>query len=246
MRVHERRAIRVALAVVAVGAVAGGARAAQADLTAAALLLLVTVLAVGTLGFPSGLAAALVGFLALNWFFTEPTGSFKIHHTDDVVALGRLRGFGRARRLDRATAVDAARHRAPARGRGQGAPRPHEPAARPGADVDDALHSAADALADTVRVRGVHAHRGRALPARTNSTRANVRVDGPGVTLLARGAAAARRRPTASCSKHSSPGSRPASTAAAQERCATRGSSPRSGASAPGSCRRSATTCARR
>src|SRR5665213_3481069 len=50
MRVHERRLIRMTVAVVAVVAVAGIARGAQADLTVAALLLLVTVLAVGTLG----------------------------------------------------------------------------------------------------------------------------------------------------------------------------------------------------
>ena len=85
MRMRERSVIRVTLAVIAIGAVAGGARAAHADLTEAALLLLVTVLAVGTLGFPSGIAAAIVGFLALNWLFTEPTGSFKIHRTDGSV-----------------------------------------------------------------------------------------------------------------------------------------------------------------
>ncbi|MDQ1455376.1 MAG: hypothetical protein QOH28_996, partial [Actinomycetota bacterium] len=44
MPTRERSVIRVTLAVIAVGAVAGGARAAQADLTEAALLLLVTVL----------------------------------------------------------------------------------------------------------------------------------------------------------------------------------------------------------
>ena len=74
MRMYERWPIRVTAGVIAVAVVAGGARAAHADLTVAALLLLVTVLAVGTLGLPSGLAAAGVGFLALNWFFTEPTG----------------------------------------------------------------------------------------------------------------------------------------------------------------------------
>src|SRR6476469_1938238 len=59
MRMRERSVIRVTLAVLVVGAV----------------------------GLPSGLAAAVVGFLSLNWFFTEPTGSFKIHRTDDIVAL---------------------------------------------------------------------------------------------------------------------------------------------------------------
>src|SRR5690348_12810010 len=87
MSLPERTLIRVTAAVIAVGAVAGVARVARADLTVAAPLLLVTVLAVGTLGLPAGLAAAVVGFLSLNWFFTEPTGSFKIHRTDDIVAL---------------------------------------------------------------------------------------------------------------------------------------------------------------
>ena len=59
----------------------------ELDVSASAVGQLVTVFAVGTLGFASGLAAAVVGFLSLNWFFTEPTGSFKIHRTDDVVAL---------------------------------------------------------------------------------------------------------------------------------------------------------------
>src|SRR5439155_1603797 len=146
MRTHERSVIRVALAVIAVGAVAGGARAAQADLTEAALLLLVTVLAVGTLGFPSGIAAAIVGFLALNWLFTEPTGSFKIHRTDDIVALAvfaasaALVGWA-VQRLS-ALRRTALQREAEAKVRLDLTNR-----LLSGADVDDALRSAADALA---------------------------------------------------------------------------------------------------
>src|SRR5258706_12046735 len=147
MRVHERSVIRVALAVIAVGAVAGAARAARADLTEAALILLVTVLAVGTLGFPSGLAAAIVGFLALNWFFTEPTGSFKIHRSDDVVALAVFAASAAlvgwiVQRLStlRATALQ---REAEAKIRLDLTNR-----LLTGADVDDALKNAADALAE--------------------------------------------------------------------------------------------------
>ncbi len=161
MQWQDRSFVRVSVAVVAVGAVAGLARAAHADLTVAALLLLVTVLAVGTLGLPAGLTAAVVGFLALNYFFTEPTGSFKIHRTDDVVALAvfaasaALVGFI-VQRLSalRATALQ---REAEAKVRLDLTNR-----LLTGADVDDALHSAADALADALLVRDLHAHRGRA------------------------------------------------------------------------------------
>ncbi len=185
MRVHERSVIRVALAVIAVGAVAGGARAAHADLTEAALILLVTVLAVGTLGFPSGLAAAIVGFLALNWFFTEPTGSFKIHRTDDVVALAvfaasaALVGWTvqRLSTLRRA----ALRREAEAKVRLDLTNR-----LLTGTDVDDALHRAADALAALFAFEACTLIAGEPLSAADELAHANVRVDGPGVTLLAR------------------------------------------------------------
>jgi two-component system sensor histidine kinase KdpD len=184
MRLHERSVIRVALAVIAVGAVAGIARAAQADLTTAALLLLVTVLAVGTLGFPAGLAAAIVGFLSLNWFFTEPTGSFKIHRTDDVVALivfaasAALVGWT-VQRLSslRRTALQ---REAEAKVRLDLTNR-----LLTGADVDDSLRSAADALTDLFGFESCSLTVGAMLPA-DEVARANVRVDGPGVTLLAR------------------------------------------------------------
>ncbi len=185
MHLYERSVIRMALAVIAVGAVAGVARAARADLTVAALLLLVTVLAVGTLGFRSGLAAAVVGFLSLNWFFTEPTGSFKIHRTDDVVALvvfaasAALVGWT-VQRLStlRRTALQ---REAEAKVRLDLTNR-----LLSGADVDDALHSAADALAELFAFEACSLTAGEPVAATAEIADANVRVDGPGVTLLAR------------------------------------------------------------
>lgn len=182
---HERRLIRMTVAVVAVVAVAGIARGAQADLTVAALLLLVTVLAVGTLGLPSGLAGALVGFLALNFFFTDPTGSFKIHRTDDVVALAVFAASAAlvgwiVQRLSSLSAT-ALQREAEAKVRLDLTNRLLE-----GADVDDALHSAAAALADLFAFKACTLTAGSPLAAVDEPARANVRVDGPGVTLLAR------------------------------------------------------------
>lgn len=176
--------VRVALAVLAVGVVAGLARAAHADLTTAALLLLVTVLAVGTLGFPAGLAAAIVGFLALNWLFTEPTGSFKIHHTDDVVALAV---FAASAGLVGWTVQRLSTLRRTALQREAEAKIRLDLTNRllSGADVDDALKSAADALTELFSFEMCSLVAGE--PEMTpDLLRANVRVDGPGVTLLAR------------------------------------------------------------
>jgi two-component system sensor histidine kinase KdpD len=185
MRMQDRSVIRVGAAVIAVGAVAGVARAAHADLTVAALLLLVTVLAVGLLGFPSGLAAAIVGFLALNWFFTDPTGSFKIRRGDDVVALvvfaastaivgwtvqrlSSLRRTALQREAEAKVRLDLTNR------------------LLTGTDVDDALHRAADALAELFGFEACVLTAGPSLGVAGELPTANVRVDGPGVTLLAR------------------------------------------------------------
>ncbi len=80
-------ALRLVIAIAVVAAVTAVTRALDVDLTTAALLLLVAVLGTSALGLAEGLAAAVVAFLALNWFFTEPTGSLKIQRGDDVVAL---------------------------------------------------------------------------------------------------------------------------------------------------------------
>ena len=87
MRWRGNPAVRVVVAVTAVAVVAAVARLADADLTVAALVLLVTVLAVGLLGLVPGLVGAAAGFLLLNLLFTDPTGSLEIQHADDVVAL---------------------------------------------------------------------------------------------------------------------------------------------------------------
>jgi two-component system sensor histidine kinase KdpD len=185
MRMRERSVIRVMLAVIAVAAVAGGARAAHADLTEAALVLLVTILAVGTLGFPAGLAAALVGFLALNWFFTEPTGSFKIHRTDDVVALAV---FAASAALVGWTVQRLSTLRRTALQREAEAKVRLDLTNRllTGADVDDALHNAAGALAELFSFEACILTTSNPLSAADELAGANVRVDGPGVTLLAR------------------------------------------------------------
>ena len=182
---YDRPVIRMLLAVIAVGVVTGLARAAETDLTVAALVLLVTVLAVGTLGLPSGLAAAAVGFLALNWFFTEPTGSFKIHRSDDVVALAVFAASAAlvgwiVQRLSalRATALQ---REAEAKIRLDLTNR-----LLTGADVDDALKNAADALAELFHFDTCTLIAGPPSLPSDELAGANVRVDGPGVTLLAR------------------------------------------------------------
>jgi len=183
MRVNERPVIRVAVAVIAVVAVAGVARAAHADLTVAALVLLVTVLAVGILGFPAGLAAAIVGFVSLNFLFAEPTGSLKIHRTDDVVALAV---FAASAALVGWTVQRLSTLRATALQREAEAKMRLDLTNRllAGTDVDDALHGAADALAELFAFENCTLTAGQLPP--DASANANVRVDGPGVTLLAR------------------------------------------------------------
>jgi two-component system sensor histidine kinase KdpD len=184
MRAREHPVVRALIAVVAVGAVAGLARLADVDLTVAALLLLVTVLAVGTLGLAAGITGAVAGFLALTYFFTEPTGSFKIEHADDFVALlvftasaaivgfivQRLATLGRVARQRE----EEARVRLELTNR-----------LLAGADVADALIQAAGALRelfgfeDCVLLAGADAEHPSLVDA-------NIRVDAPGVTLLAR------------------------------------------------------------
>ncbi len=79
--------VRVFGALLAIAIVAACLDVADVDLTIAALVLLVAVLVVGTLGLAPGAAGAVTAFLALNVLFTEPTGSLAIRRTDDVVAL---------------------------------------------------------------------------------------------------------------------------------------------------------------
>jgi len=172
---------RTVVAIAAVGAVAGLARLAGVDLTVAALLLLVTVLVVATLGFAPGLAAAFVAFLVLNYLFTEPTGSFKIHRTDDLVALivfavsAALVGWI-VQRLSHLSQVARQREKE-ARLRLDLTQR-----LLGGTDVDDALHGAADALRELFGFTSCRLEAGGPAPPDDE----NVRVEAPGVTLLAR------------------------------------------------------------
>ncbi len=61
--------------------------AAGADLATAIPVLLLAVVVASTLGYVAGLAAALLGFATLNYYFTEPLHSFAIDRTDNLVAL---------------------------------------------------------------------------------------------------------------------------------------------------------------
>jgi two-component system sensor histidine kinase KdpD len=74
-----------ALALVVVATVV--CRLLDVDLTVAALVLLVAVLVATLLGWIPGAVATLAGFLALNYSFTAPTGSFDVQKGDDLVAL---------------------------------------------------------------------------------------------------------------------------------------------------------------
>ena len=73
-------ALSIVAAATAVGAIA------DADVAAAALLLLVATMLAALLGLTSGILAALLGFTSLNWFFTPPVHTLAIEKSDDVVA----------------------------------------------------------------------------------------------------------------------------------------------------------------
>lgn len=56
--------------------------------TTAALAFVLTVTAAALVGgFPAGLTASLISFLALNFFFTPPVGTLSVGKTEDLVAL---------------------------------------------------------------------------------------------------------------------------------------------------------------
>jgi two-component system, OmpR family, sensor histidine kinase KdpD len=76
----------VAVALVTAATVFG--RVFDIDLTAAALLLLVAALLATLLGRVGAVVGTVLAFLALNYFFTAPRGSFDVQKGDDLVALG--------------------------------------------------------------------------------------------------------------------------------------------------------------
>jgi two-component system, OmpR family, sensor histidine kinase KdpD len=59
----------------------------ERELGAVSLFLLAVVAASVAGGIWAGIGSSLVGFLALNYFFTEPLHTFRVHNRDDVVAL---------------------------------------------------------------------------------------------------------------------------------------------------------------
>jgi two-component system sensor histidine kinase KdpD len=75
----------VTVALVAAATVVG--RLFDIDLTAAALLLLVAALLATLLGRVGAVVGTVLGFLALNYFFTEPRSSLDVQKGDDLVAL---------------------------------------------------------------------------------------------------------------------------------------------------------------
>lgn len=78
---------RFVVACAVLGVVTVAARATGIDLAAAALLLLVAVVVLSLLGLPVALVSAALGFVALNWYFTPPKGTFRIADGDDLAAL---------------------------------------------------------------------------------------------------------------------------------------------------------------
>ena len=79
--------VRAAVAIVVVGIVAALLSVTDADLTVAAIVLLLAVAALAVLGYAAGLAAALSSTALLNYYFTPPLHSFRIGQADDIVAL---------------------------------------------------------------------------------------------------------------------------------------------------------------
>jgi two-component system, OmpR family, sensor histidine kinase KdpD len=180
------RLARVLVAVAAVIAVGTLAWLVSADLTAAALVLLVTVLALGLMGVEAAIAAAITGFLVLNIVFTQPTGSLAIDRSDDVVALivfavsAAIAGFG-AQQLSRLRELALRR----------------EQEARlqldlanilaSSDDIDDALRAAAATLLDLFELERCDLRAGDAQATTGDPAgEVNVRVESAGVVLLAR------------------------------------------------------------
>src|SRR5262245_35650960 len=180
------RLARVLLAVAAVMAVGTLAWLVSADLTAAALVLLVTVLGLGLMGVEAAIAAAISGFLVLNIVFTQPTGSLAIDRSDDVVALivfaasAAIAGFG-AQQLSRL------RHLAVRREQEARLQLDLANILASSDDIDDALPAAASTLLDLFELercdlRAGNAHATTGDPA----GEVNVQVESGGVVLLAR------------------------------------------------------------
>lgn len=87
--VRRSRAGRVALAVLAPAGATGLALLLQPEreLGATSIYLLAVVVAAAVAGLTAGLASSVLGFLCLNFFFTEPLHTFEVSDREDVTAL---------------------------------------------------------------------------------------------------------------------------------------------------------------
>jgi two-component system sensor histidine kinase KdpD len=82
--------LRVALPAVTLPAIVTGIAALpfRVSTTTAGLAFVLAVTAAVLLGgYPAGLTASILSFLALNFFFTPPVGTFSVQKTEDLVAL---------------------------------------------------------------------------------------------------------------------------------------------------------------
>lgn len=79
--------MHVVAAVVVVGSATLALVAVDADLAFAAVALLLAVAGASTLGYTTGLVAAITSAAALNYYFTPPLHSFRIDQPDGILAL---------------------------------------------------------------------------------------------------------------------------------------------------------------
>jgi two-component system sensor histidine kinase KdpD len=79
--------MRIVAAAALVAGATGLGVVLDSNTTAASLVLLLAVVLAALLGRPAGAAAAVAGFLTLNWFFTAPRHTFAVDKRDDLLAL---------------------------------------------------------------------------------------------------------------------------------------------------------------
>src|SRR5262245_17177185 len=79
--------VRSVLVVVTIGLASALLRALDADLASAALALLAVVVVAASFGLAYGALATACGYLALNLWFTNPTGSIAVDKVEDLVPL---------------------------------------------------------------------------------------------------------------------------------------------------------------
>ena len=163
--------LRAAFAIAVLAVVTATLVAADADLTFAAIVLLLVVVGAATLGFAPGVVAAVLAAGALTYWFTPPYHSFSIDQADDVLALvafvavsaavaGTVAYLNRLRRRAELGAREARLRVEFTNSLAGGAP------------TERVLRELADGLVELFESRGVH-HRGgrrRLRPPATSTT----------------------------------------------------------------------------